>query len=350
MPTAQRTPSDLARVLGRAGFAVLQEVRRLAASGLLATASPTTAVGSVGAAGTGGAAGSVGAGGAVGAAGTAGSAGTAGRAGSVGAAAVAGRSAAAGASGKASGAAGPSGASGRAAVSGTAAASGVGPGGAAGPTARATASGASGKTAASDATGRATVSGTAGGGKVHAYDTGSERIEVIYDKGKLSEPPLTGVDNMTVSRSGDLFVCEDNGAEAGTIDIGLLTPDLKVSRFASVQGPEHIFDMALPAPLDVIPTSSELTGPIFDPSGKRLFVCSQRARRLGAGPPTGAVYEITGPSAPPGPRPGRPRRATPARRPRPRARRDRRRRRVRAGRCATRPCSAPHSVSRSRGG
>ena len=47
-----RTPTDLARVLGRAGFAVLQEVRRLAANGLLATASPVPvgAPGSVGAA------------------------------------------------------------------------------------------------------------------------------------------------------------------------------------------------------------------------------------------------------------------------------------------------------------
>lgn len=33
----ERTPTDLARILGRAGFAVLQEVRRLAANGLLAT-------------------------------------------------------------------------------------------------------------------------------------------------------------------------------------------------------------------------------------------------------------------------------------------------------------------------
>jgi hypothetical protein len=83
-----RTPTDLARVLGRAGFAVLQEVRRLAASGLLATASPV-AVGAPG---------------------------------SVGAAAVAGRAAAA--AGKTSGATGTAGASGAAGTGGKAEAAG----------------------------------------------------------------------------------------------------------------------------------------------------------------------------------------------------------------------------------
>ena len=47
--------------------------------------------------------------------------------------------------------------------------------------------------------------------KVHAYDTRWRRIEVIYDAAKLTDPPLTGVDNITVARSGDLYVCEDNG-------------------------------------------------------------------------------------------------------------------------------------------
>jgi hypothetical protein len=127
--------------------------------------------------------------------------------------------------------------------------------------------------------------------KIHAYDTKSERIEVIYDKAKLPNPPLTGIDNVTVSPSGDLFVCEDNGAEGDTLDVGLLTPDLTVSRFASAVGPEHVFA----ASLDPIPGSSELTGPIFNPDGTRFYVCSQRARRLGAGPPVGAIYEISGP-------------------------------------------------------
>ena len=58
--------------------------------------------------------------------------------------------------------------------------------------------------------------------KVHAYDTRWRRIEVIYDAAKLTDPPLTGVDNITVARSGDLYVCEDNGT--GELDIVLITP------------------------------------------------------------------------------------------------------------------------------
>jgi secreted PhoX family phosphatase len=132
--------------------------------------------------------------------------------------------------------------------------------------------------------------------KVHAYDTVTQRIEVIYDKGAFKNPPLTGIDNLTVSPSGDLFVCEDNAAEGNMIDIGLLTPDLTVSRFASATGFEHVFGGVLPGlPSDVNQASSELTGPIFDPSGTRLYVASQRARRMGVGQPLGAVYEITGP-------------------------------------------------------
>jgi secreted PhoX family phosphatase len=133
---------------------------------------------------------------------------------------------------------------------------------------------------------------TTSDGKVHAYDTRTERIEVIYDKAAFEQPPLTGVDNLTVSPSGDLFVCEDNSGEGGTLDVGLLTPDLTVSRFASVTGPEHLYDGPNPTPL---PATSELTGPIFNPAGTRFYVCSQRARRAGAALPAGAVYEITGP-------------------------------------------------------
>jgi secreted PhoX family phosphatase len=121
--------------------------------------------------------------------------------------------------------------------------------------------------------------------RIHAYDTVAERVEVIYDKAALAAPPLTGIDNLTVAPSGDLFVCEDNGGAGGTVDIGLLTPDRTVSRFASATGPQHVFRDELGA----IVGSSELTGPVFDPSGTRLYVSSQRAL------PAGAVYEITGP-------------------------------------------------------
>ena len=73
--------------------------------------------------------------------------------------------------------------------------------------------------------------------RIHAYDTRRRRIEVIYDAGALTDPPLTGVDNVTVSRSGDLYVCEDNGT--GVLDLGLITPRREVARFLTAMGPQH---------------------------------------------------------------------------------------------------------------
>jgi secreted PhoX family phosphatase len=114
---------------------------------------------------------------------------------------------------------------------------------------------------------------TTGNSRVHAYDTRADRIEVIYDGLASREAPLLRVDQLTVSRAGELFVCEDLGASE--IDIGLIERSGEVSRFLSVTGREH--------------SGSELTGATFDPSGSRLYFASQRA--FG----TGAVYEVTGP-------------------------------------------------------
>ena len=119
---------------------------------------------------------------------------------------------------------------------------------------------------------------TSSDGRVHAYNTTLETIELIYDEQSHKEPPLTDVDNVTVSAlSGDVFVCED----AGTLDIGIITPEGQVSKFLQLTGAQH-GDPNTDA-------SSETTGPVFDPSGTRFFFSSQR----GFG--TGVVYEITGP-------------------------------------------------------
>ena len=115
---------------------------------------------------------------------------------------------------------------------------------------------------------------TTGDSRIHAYDTRAERVKVIYDGLAKRSAPLLRVDNITASRSGELFVCEDIATEE--IDIGVITRDRKVSRFLSVTGPKH--------------AGSELTGVAFDPSGRRLYFSSQRAEEL-----RGAVYEISGP-------------------------------------------------------
>jgi uncharacterized protein len=109
--------------------------------------------------------------------------------------------------------------------------------------------------------------------RVYAYDTRRRHMDVIYDGASRVNPPLTGVDNITVSRAGDLYVCEDNGAD--DLDIGLITPRRRVARFLTATGPAHL--------------GSELTGVTFNPRGKRMYVSSQRY--MGSG----AIFEISGP-------------------------------------------------------
>lgn len=110
--------------------------------------------------------------------------------------------------------------------------------------------------------------------KIQAYDTKRERFEVLYDGFAERDAPLVQVDNITASRGGELFVCEDIATEE--IHMGVMTRDRAVSRFMAVTGPNH--------------ASSELTGVAFDPSGSRLYLSSQRAHGL-----KGEVYEVSGP-------------------------------------------------------
>jgi secreted PhoX family phosphatase len=117
--------------------------------------------------------------------------------------------------------------------------------------------------------------------RIHAYDTRTERIELLYDAAALKNPPLTNVDNVTVSRSGDLFVCEDTSdSDDPGLDIGIITPQREVARFLKLTGNMHIVAGE---------ARSEIAGVIFDPSGTRMFFASQRG--LG----TGIIYEVTGP-------------------------------------------------------
>jgi uncharacterized protein len=119
--------------------------------------------------------------------------------------------------------------------------------------------------------------------RVWAYDPRTTEIEILYDGKALGEKaPLHDVDNLTVSeRSGDLFVCED----ADDLDICVITPEGEVARFLKLTGSDH--------------NESELTGPVFDPTGQRFFFSSQRTLGLGA------IYEVTGPFRTRRPSPGR---------------------------------------------
>jgi secreted PhoX family phosphatase len=116
--------------------------------------------------------------------------------------------------------------------------------------------------------------------RVHAYDTRRERIRVIYDGLASRSAPLLRVDQLTGSRAGEVFVCEDLATDE--IDMGVIDRDREVSKFLSVTGEQH--------------RGSELTGVTFDPSGGRMYVASQRAfAKSDLEPGPGAIYEISGP-------------------------------------------------------
>jgi len=119
---------------------------------------------------------------------------------------------------------------------------------------------------------------TKGDNRVWAYDTERSMIETIYDLAVTPDGPLSGVDNVTVSSFGDVYVCEDGG----NLEICVITPEREVAPVMRVTGPAH---EGVPG----TPVSSEIAGVIFDPSGRRMYFSSQR------GFVTGVVYEVSGP-------------------------------------------------------
>jgi secreted PhoX family phosphatase len=116
---------------------------------------------------------------------------------------------------------------------------------------------------------------TKGDGRVWAYNATNSTISLTYDDSLVTggTPPLTGVDNVTRSSGGDLFVAEDGG----NMEICLITPQGIVAPFLRVPNQN----------------SSEITGPAFSPDGSRLYFSSQRGT---SGSSSGGItYEVTGP-------------------------------------------------------
>ncbi|MEU1015138.1 alkaline phosphatase PhoX [Streptomyces sp. NPDC005898] len=116
---------------------------------------------------------------------------------------------------------------------------------------------------------------TKGDNRVWRLDLRENTFELAYDDSLVTNgtAPLTGVDNITGSSSGDLFVAEDGG----TMDICVITPADVVAPFLRVTGQ----------------SGSEITGPAFSPDGRRLYFSSQRGT---SGSSSGGItYEVTGP-------------------------------------------------------
>ncbi|MBT2505051.1 DUF839 domain-containing protein [Streptomyces sp. ISL-98] len=116
---------------------------------------------------------------------------------------------------------------------------------------------------------------TKGDNRVWQINLLNSTYELAYDDSLVNPgpAPLTGVDNITGSSSGDLFVAEDGG----NMEICIITPDDIVAPFLRISGQ----------------SSSEITGPAFSPNGQRLYFSSQRGTSgSGSG---GITYEVTGP-------------------------------------------------------
>lgn len=130
---------------------------------------------------------------------------------------------------------------------------------------------------------------TKGDDNIWAIDTLAGTIESIYnpEDGPVGspvdpdEPAMFGVDNICMTRDGEMVVVEDGGDMRAMV----LLPDRSTIPL-----------LRLPGEPDV----TEVTGPCFSPDGRRLYVSSQRALRdgvpasFGTG---GVVYEITLPFA-----------------------------------------------------
>jgi secreted PhoX family phosphatase len=121
-----------------------------------------------------------------------------------------------------------------------------------------------------------------GDNSLWSYDVATQVVERLYDPATSGNAAfLKGPDNIRVSQSGDLFVCEDNSDQ--NFDVVLLSyGDRTVSPFLRAVGEAVVGS--------TIHFGSELAGVTFSPDGTRMYVGSQRAYDG-----DGAVYEISGP-------------------------------------------------------
>ena len=88
-----------------------------------------------------------------------------------------------------------------------------------------------------------------------ADDGRRPRARRCYDDA-VPGAPLTGVDNITASGAGELFVAEDGG----DMQVCVISPAGRVAPFLRVAGHPR----------------SEVTGPALSPDGSRLYFSSQR--------------------------------------------------------------------------
>jgi len=112
---------------------------------------------------------------------------------------------------------------------------------------------------------------TKGDNRVWDLGVAAQKLSVLYDAKVLGDTaPLTGVDNVVVSQSGDIFVAEDGG----NLELVIISTERQVAPVARLIGHD----------------ASEICGPAFSPDGKRLYFSSQRGKDG-----RGVTFEVSGP-------------------------------------------------------
>ncbi len=113
---------------------------------------------------------------------------------------------------------------------------------------------------------------TKGDNRVWSYHAQTKEITILYDIKDTLTPILSGVDNVTVSQAGDIYVAEDGG----DLQIVVIADNGAIYPVAQLEGHDE----------------SEIAGLAFSPDGKRLYFSSQRGTN---GSPSGGItYEIQG--------------------------------------------------------
>ena len=112
---------------------------------------------------------------------------------------------------------------------------------------------------------------TKGDNRVWCYDTHSGEIDTIYDIQESEDAILSGVDNLTITPSGDVLVAEDGG----NMQIVAITPNHQIMPIVQIVGHDR----------------SEICGPAFNNSHDRLYFSSQRGQT--GSNSDGVIFEIS---------------------------------------------------------
>ena len=99
---------------------------------------------------------------------------------------------------------------------------------------------------------------TKGDNRVWVFDIASQVLSVLYDDSAYINPVLTGVDNITVSSDGSLYIAEDEG----NMQVVVIANNGDIYPIIELEGHDK----------------SEIAGVAFSPDGSRLYFSSQRGK------------------------------------------------------------------------